>query len=259
MHRISDFRVGGISKRNFKMFRELCGDTTLKNVILVTNMWGEVTAEVGEAREKELASEDKFFKPALDKHARLLRHDNSIESAQDIIRQFFRNKPKALRIQRELVDQHKDISRTAAGEELGKELNALVQKHRRDMAMLQDEMNIAIKQRDEETRKELEEESRKLQEEMSRVQTQSQNLASEYNEDKARLERVMEESRQQAHRAEEEYRTQVRELERKLHETMDTSAAENEAIARKLEELKNDRRRRGFLGRIGGALDSLFG
>jgi len=38
------------------MFREFCGDATLKNVILVTNMWGEVTQDVGEARERELTT-----------------------------------------------------------------------------------------------------------------------------------------------------------------------------------------------------------
>jgi len=46
------------------MFRELCGDSTLKNVILVTNMWGDVSGSVGEARERELARE--FFKPVLE-------------------------------------------------------------------------------------------------------------------------------------------------------------------------------------------------
>ena len=66
-HRISDKRFTGIAGRNFKIFRELCGETNLKNVVLVTNMWGEVPHEVGKAREKELASV--FLKPALDKGA----------------------------------------------------------------------------------------------------------------------------------------------------------------------------------------------
>jgi RecA-family ATPase len=40
------------------MFHELCGNSTLHNVAIVTNMWGEVTQEVGEAREYELATEE---------------------------------------------------------------------------------------------------------------------------------------------------------------------------------------------------------
>jgi hypothetical protein len=47
VHRISDDKFGNLAVRNFRMFRELCGDKTLKNVILMTNMWGRVTRQVG--------------------------------------------------------------------------------------------------------------------------------------------------------------------------------------------------------------------
>ena len=140
IHRISDFRMGGISTRNFKMFRELCGDSTLKNVVLVTNMWGEVSKEVGEAREAELAREDIFFKPVMEKGARLLRHDNTVESTQEILRSIIGNQPRSLRIQRELVDEKKDISQTAAGAELNRDLLQQAEKHRLEMIVLQDEM-----------------------------------------------------------------------------------------------------------------------
>jgi hypothetical protein len=140
IHRISDFRMGGISTRNFKMFRQLCGDSTLKNVVLVTNMWGEVSKEVGEAREAELAREDIFFKPVVEKGARLLRHDNTVESVQEILRFIIGNQPRSLRIQRELVDEKKNISQTAAGAELNRDLLQQAEKHRLEMIVLQDEM-----------------------------------------------------------------------------------------------------------------------
>ena len=60
------------------MFRELCGDTSLKNIVLVTNMWDTVTPNVGESREMELTN--KYFKPALDKGAQLARHQNAEQS-----------------------------------------------------------------------------------------------------------------------------------------------------------------------------------
>jgi len=72
-HRISNFRMGGISTRNFNMFRKLCGDSTLQNVVIITNMWGEVDPQVGGAREAELVREDIFFKPVLDKGAQIAR------------------------------------------------------------------------------------------------------------------------------------------------------------------------------------------
>ena len=140
IHRISDSRVGGVSTRNFKMFRELCGDSTLKNVLLVTNMWGEVSKEVGEAREVELAQKDIFFKPVMEKGARLLRHGNTVESAQEILRYIIGNQPQSLRIQRELVDEKKDISQTAAGAELNRGLLQQAEKHRMEMIALQEEI-----------------------------------------------------------------------------------------------------------------------
>lgn len=140
LHRISDFRMGGISTRNFKMFRQLCGDSALKNVVLVTNMWGEVSKDVGEAREAELAREDMFFKPVMEKGARLLRHDNTVESTQEILRCIIGNQPRSLRIQRELVDEKKDISQTAAGAELNRDLLQQAEKHRLEMIVLQEEM-----------------------------------------------------------------------------------------------------------------------
>jgi hypothetical protein len=82
VHRISDVRMGGISSRNFRMFRKLCGDDTLKNVVIVTNTWSEVGQAKGEMREAEL--KNKFFKPALDKGAQMLRHDNTVQSAHNI-------------------------------------------------------------------------------------------------------------------------------------------------------------------------------
>ncbi|KAF7336788.1 GTP-binding protein A [Mycena venus] len=186
MHRISDVRMGGISTRNFKMFRQLCGESTLKNVVIVTNFWGEVGREVGEAREAELVSDDRFLKPVLDKGAHMLRHDNDVTSAQAILHYLIANQPRALRIQRELVDQGKDISQTAAGEELNRELAEQIKRHREEMAILQREMKEAIRAKDEETKRELELETRKLQTEMTRVQDDSKKMASDYTEQKGR-------------------------------------------------------------------------
>jgi hypothetical protein len=56
--------MGGISTRNFKMFREICGENTLKNVVIVTNTWGAVSKEIGEAREQE---EGNLFQACLGK------------------------------------------------------------------------------------------------------------------------------------------------------------------------------------------------
>ncbi|KAF7975133.1 hypothetical protein HWV62_10439 [Athelia sp. TMB] len=238
VHRISDFRMGGISRRNFSMFRKLCGDDSLKNVALVTNMWSEVDPAVGAAREAELRTKDIFFKPVLDKHAQLLRHDGSLASAHAIIEQIVSNHPLALRIQQELVDEHKDISETAAGTELNRELAEQARKHAEELRQIREEMQVAIKERDEETRQELEAEAKKLKAEMQRVQTDSQKLAANYNEEKARLEQRMMEISDAAQRSATAYQQQMDELHRQLEQRTQASVAERNAIQKQMDDLK---------------------
>ena len=186
IYRISDNRPTGIAGCNFKMFRELCGDSTLKNVTLVTNMWGEVTQAIGEAREQELIAN--FFKPVLDKGAQLARHHNTTESAHDIIRRIMKNQPIALQIQRELVEEHKDIVNTVAGKAVNKELNEQVQRHQVELKAIQEEMVRALKDKDEKLRKELEEENCKLREQMKKIRQDSEGMASNHHGEKKRME-----------------------------------------------------------------------
>jgi len=101
LHSIFDTRSGGIATRNFRALRQLCGDSTLKNLIIVTNMWEKVIWDSDEACEKELITN--CFKSALDKGAQLARHHNTAHCAHDIIRCIMKNRPIAPQIRRELV------------------------------------------------------------------------------------------------------------------------------------------------------------
>lgn len=178
IHRISDRRFSGIAGRNFKIFRELCGETSLKNVVLLTNMWDEVTRGVGEAREGELAST--FLKPALDKGARIARHHNTEQSAHDAIRRIMDNHPIVLQIQREIVDEHKDISSTAAGEAINTELAEEMKRHEAELSVVRENVMRALEEKHEKARQVLEEETRRLEGEMWMIMEESQEIALEY-------------------------------------------------------------------------------
>ena len=54
LHRITDRKLCGSSRKNLNVFRQLCGDEALTNVAIVTNMWENVEPATGVAREKEL-------------------------------------------------------------------------------------------------------------------------------------------------------------------------------------------------------------
>jgi len=201
-HRISDLRMGGAQTRNFRMFRNLCGDSALTNVVIVTNMWGGVEPEVGDAREAELVGEDIFFKPVLEKGARMARHENTIPSAEAIIRLLVNNHPLPLQIQTELVDDGKDIVETSAGQELNRELNDQIRKHQEDVRVLAEELEQATREKDEETKNELEVEARRMHEEIRRFENEASRLASEYRREKSEFQAhlvEMERARREGH------------------------------------------------------------
>ncbi|KIJ62776.1 hypothetical protein HYDPIDRAFT_113875 [Hydnomerulius pinastri MD-312] len=187
MQRISDLRVGGSARRDFRMFQELCGEEAYPNVLIVTNMWATVTAEDGNAREQELATKDIFFKPILDKRGKILRHDNTQQSAHSILQNLVEKEPVVLRIQREL-GEGLDITQTAAYNQLDKEMSELAARHQKDLETLRDEMADAEQEQDEETRKELQEEVQKVETELQKVQSQASRLASEYQAELRRIE-----------------------------------------------------------------------
>ena len=178
IHRISDRRFSGIAGRNFKIFRELCGETSLKNIVLVTNMWGEVKHDVGEARERELASI--FLKPALDKGAQMIPHYNTEQSAHDVIRHIMNNHPVVLQIQRELVDEQKDVTNTAAGEAVNTELTEEIKRHEAELNAVREEMMRTLEEKHERARQMLKEETRRLEDEMYMVLEVSEDITLEY-------------------------------------------------------------------------------
>jgi hypothetical protein len=254
--------MGGISTRNLVMFRKLCGDSTLRNVVIVTNMWGEVDPRVGDAREAELIREDIFFKPVLDKGGQMARHKNTVPSAENVIRLILDNHPLPLRIQTELVTEHKDISQTSAGEELNRELNVQIKKHQQEIRALKLDMEQAMRDRDEETRRELEIETQKMQSEIARFQNDARRLESDYKREKERLESRLtemgEKTRQEAERVAAQHQRQIDELSNALQANAAASEREKAQMRDQINQLSRMRdHARGGGG--GGGLFSMIG
>ena len=168
------------------MFRELCGEKTLKNVVLATNMWGRVTPEDGESREQQLR--DKYFRAAIGKGAQLCRHTNTPKSAWAILRKILENKPVVLKIQQELIDEHKDIGQTRAGAELRREMLKAEERHKKEIKELEMNMQKAAEEKDEETRRECEEEKRRLEREREKLRKDSEEMKSKFEEARREME-----------------------------------------------------------------------
>ena len=97
-----------------------------------------MSEEIGQAREAQLSG--KFFKSVLEKGGSMLRHWGTLDSGLTIVRRILMNHPLALQIQSEMVEQNKDISQTAAGEELNRDLQKLIKKHTEEIKQLRTEM-----------------------------------------------------------------------------------------------------------------------
>ena len=179
LHRISDHRMGGVARKNFRLFRKLCGEDTLDHVVVVTNMWSEVKPDVGESRERELASNELFFKTALEKGARLMRHDDSEASAQGILRSVLGLPPAPLLIQRETVDEGKTLVETAAGIDIKTQLETQAARHQEELSGLRAEIQELLSAKDAAHQGELDEMSSTLhgvQNQLEKVLAESQRL-----------------------------------------------------------------------------------
>lgn len=162
-------------------------------------MWGEVDLKKGEKREAQLR--DKFFKPAIDKGTKFLRHDNTEKTAHYILRNIIPNDPLPLRIQIELVDEKKNLLETVAGEELNREILELTRKQDTEIRRLQEEIAgnalsdkifllltignaEAMRMKDEQTRLELEDARRELQGKVDSLKYDAENLEMAHHKQK---------------------------------------------------------------------------
>lgn len=165
--------MGGFSRRSFKLFKSLCGEKTFKNVAIVTTMWDKVTLEEGKAREMQLGTSAQFFKPALDEQAIMLRHNNTVESARDVIRRIFANHPVPLVVQEEMVDDKILLPNTNVGKELTKDLQKSAQQFCMNIENTRDEI---VRKKDEKSTQELEAELYKSYADLARAQNELKNL-----------------------------------------------------------------------------------
>ena len=167
------------------MFRKICGESAFKNTVIVTNMWNDDSQEINEVRERGLST--KFFKPALNVGARMVRHENTVESSHNIIRRVMENNPAPLRIQQELAIEPKDIANTMAGKVISREFNEQIRRYQTELKEIRQEMERALKWKDEKMRRELAEDARKLEERMAEIARDEKRMSADYIVEKARI------------------------------------------------------------------------
>lgn len=229
------------------MLRNLCGDATLQNVLLVTNMWSGVDPDVGEARERELASNDKFFKSALDKGARMLRHDGSQGSAQAILRHLVGLEPSTLLVQDEMVNQDKDLAHTTAGAEVIRGLKERSERHAKALEMLCQGIEAATRANDEETKEVLQEEVKGARGAMERIQGDLERMVTNFATENSRLENENRRYKRDfgKQKADAEHRAQLYQQERRARELAEAGRRQaEEQLAAERQSWEREKRER---------------
>lgn len=103
------------------MLQSICGEDALSNVVIATTKRGHVDPDEMTSRERCLESL-KLFAPALKSGAQVVRYDHTTESAHHIINNLLVRQPKALALQRFIINDGKAVVSTAAGQLLYSQL-----------------------------------------------------------------------------------------------------------------------------------------
>ncbi|KAG8741201.1 hypothetical protein FRC10_003195 [Ceratobasidium sp. 414] len=177
MHRITDNRFGGAGRRNFRMFRKMCGADSLKNVVVVTNMWSQPPTETEMAREIELREGEDFFQDILSEGAQMVRHsERTRESAFDVIRCVLGKKPVVPEISRQIIDEKMSLEDTDAGHALGEEIAQALKRGREEIERLKAEQAEAAKEKDEKWQRDLDIQEKKANERSRALEAQVESL-----------------------------------------------------------------------------------
>jgi len=129
--------MAGSPLKNLRMFEKLCGKESLRNIILTTTMWDEVTKEEGGEREKELQSI--YWRTMINQGSITRRFlAQSREAAFEVLEPLLEeaNSRHTLRIQREMSDLHLQLKQTGAGQKLSNDLDDIFRRYQETLTRI---------------------------------------------------------------------------------------------------------------------------
>lgn len=113
IHRIVDNRFSGSAVKTFEVFQRICGEEAMSNVLLVTSRWDDVDPATGADRERQLR--EQFWAYMLGRGSVMTRFYGDRNNAVTVASQLLVKDSVVLALQREMVDERRQLSDTAAG------------------------------------------------------------------------------------------------------------------------------------------------
>lgn len=149
LHDISGARMTGSILTNLRMFRKLCGDDNLRNVILAITKWEITPPRDANLRERELCSDQGFWGPMINSGSVARRFANTEASARSLVQELLNRGSDGFtpKIQREVVEESKSLWQTDAGAFIEEALAKQARIHMEEMRSLVEEQERALKKR----------------------------------------------------------------------------------------------------------------
>ncbi|KAH8690417.1 P-loop containing nucleoside triphosphate hydrolase protein [Phaeosphaeriaceae sp. PMI808] len=135
IHRITDNRYTRSSVKTFEVFKKIVGTGALNNVLLVTSRWKEVDPATGADRERQL--KEKFWAFMLGHGSNISRFHGDRSSAVSLVSQLLCRDTVVLQLQKELVDEGKQLDNTVAGAYVSDGLEGLKAQYKEELASLE--------------------------------------------------------------------------------------------------------------------------
>jgi hypothetical protein len=144
VHRITDSRMSGTPHRNLRLFGELCGDKSARNLVLLTTMWDKARC-VKECENREARMKERYWCFMIYHGATVGRfyiNGSGSESPWLIVDGVIQRHQlgQALLLQEEMVDIGKRLNETAAGMALFRDLKELINKQNRTIKSHEEQM-----------------------------------------------------------------------------------------------------------------------
>ncbi|PPQ95958.1 hypothetical protein CVT26_016124, partial [Gymnopilus dilepis] len=133
LHDISVHRLNNSIRKNFDLFRSVCGELRFPSVAPTITRWSNVSEDVGNKRLKQL--EENLWEDLVGAGCTVSKFDGTPESAREIVKRMLKRTssihlPDGLNIQEEVVDYHLHLPETDAGRLLYSMLKEMQQLYR---------------------------------------------------------------------------------------------------------------------------------
>jgi hypothetical protein len=145
LHRISDIRVGGSSKKNLGLFTKLVGRENMRNVVLLSTMWKTINLEDGLRRMREILT-DKHWGPLIQCGALFETDMDGNSDSWRVVERILQYTPIQTKIQKQM-ENGVPLTDTDTGREVYHELQELNRRYAQDLEELTGSLLEAIESR----------------------------------------------------------------------------------------------------------------